>query len=298
MAFPENDTFLTRGASATGNGQKPTKKKPASNVSGLLMLVFLPWLMYTVICTLFTFCFHHYSIIVWGLVILCCMMSILFLVLSSRNPRGPAYTYLGVLCLFACFVATCMGLMIYCTYMHNYFSYSENRTYTDVLPSEPAAAHSDAGTMVFTAESRVDTTKALGYKAGTVYCVAPILDDTQSSSVEYWAVGTDCCSQRADFNCDDAWDPKAKSGVVVLENNCWLPSQHEWYMKAVKQAAAAYNVVSAKEPIFVRWVTDPEKVEADFLQKGAGFLVASAAIYFLVCIILGGTLHMATNAPK
>merc|ERR1719301_428071 len=166
-----------------------------------------------------------------------------------------------------------LGMYDHYEFMMTYWSYNEYRVYTDVLPSEPAAAHADAGTMVFTEDSRVDTTKALGYKAGTVYCVAPILDDSQAARV-------------------DSWDPKAKSGVVIIDNGSPVTNKFDMYMKAVHQAEAAYSVVAAPKPIFVRWVTDPVKVEEEFWTWGVGFLVVTAAIYLFVSIILGGLLHM------
>jgi len=311
MAFPENDTFLTgggsthtRATSATGNmgtGKRPTKTtaaKSSGSTAGLLLMVMLPWMMFSVIMVLFTFCYHHFSIIVWLLVIICTMMAVMFFVISPRNKKGPMYMYLGFLCTLAIMLGIILGLYNHYEFMMTYWSYNEYRVYTDVLPSEPAAAHADAGTMVFTEDSRVDTTKALGYKAGKVFCVAPILDDTQSTRVEYWAAGIDCCSQRADFNCDDAWNPKAKSGVVVIDNGSPVTSNFDMYMKAVHQAEAAYGVVAAKKPIFVRWVADPVKVETEYWTWGIGFLVCCSAIYLLVSIVLGALLHMAQKNPQ
>lgn len=304
MVFPNDDTFLTGGASATNVRQKgstkPTKAKSSSGGStvGLLLMIILPWMMLTVIMTVFTFCYHHFSVIVWLLVLICAGMALLFFVISPRNKKGPMYMYLGFLCSLAIFMGIILGMYGYHEFMLTYYSYNEYRVYTDVLPSEPAAAHQDAGTMVFTEDSRVDTTKALGYKTGTVYCVAPILDDSQASRVEYWAAGIDCCSQRADFNCDDSWDPKAKSGVVIIDNGSPVTSKYDMYMKAVHQAEAAYGVVAAPVPIFVRWVTDPVKVEQEYWTWGIGFLVICSAIYLFVSIILGTLLHMAQKNPQ
>merc|ERR550537_821201 len=157
--------------------------------------------------------------------------------------------------------------------MFPYYAYDENRSYSNVLPTEPAEAHADAGKIKFSHTARVDTTRAMGYKAGSVYCVAPILDDTQLDRVEYWAAGIDCCPSRGDFNCDDAWNPKAKSGVVILDSNALIPTKHDFYMKAAKEAEAAYQLSSAEEPLFVRWVADPQGIQDDYWRAGVGFLV-------------------------
>jgi len=301
MAFPESDTFLTGGTNTNvrQTGKRPVKKeKQGGSTLGLVLMIMLPWMMFTVIMTVFTFCYHHFYVIVWFLVMVCAAMALLFFVISPRNKKGPMYMYLGFLCSLAIIFGIILGMYDHFEFMMTYWSYNEYRVYTDVLPSEPAAAHADAGTMVFTEDSRVDTTKALGYKAGTVYCVAPILDDSQSARVEYWAAGVDCCSQRADFNCDDSWDPKAKSGVVIIDNGSPVTNKFDMYMKAVHQAEAAYGVVAAPKPIFVRWSTDPVKVEEEFWRWGVGFLVICSAIYLLVSILLGGLLHMAQKNPQ
>merc|ERR1719159_1832451 len=62
--------------------------------------------------------------------------------------------------------------------------YEEAREYHNVLPSEPAAAHADAGKITFAEAARIDTTKAVGYKAASTYCVAPILDPSSNNRVE------------------------------------------------------------------------------------------------------------------
>merc|ERR1719235_1022190 len=177
------------------------------------------------------------------------LVSFVFMVLEmSGRMGGQWFMFLGTLGFVAVIFGTLAGLYNYHTHMFQYWSYDENRSYTNVLPSEPAAAHGDAGKMVFANTARVDTTRAVGYKAGTTYCVAPILDDAQLDRVEYWAAGIDCCPSRGDFVCDDAWNPKAKSGVVVMDitgrrgdvhsrqggigMNFWK-SEWEYYGKAV-----------------------------------------------------------------
>merc|ERR1719231_1169470 len=98
--------------------------------------------------------------------------------------KGSWFLHIGVLCVCACVAGSLAGLFNYYTFMYQYWSIDEGQTYTNVLPTEPAASHADAGKIVFSSTSRVDTTRALGYKVGTVYCVAPILDDTQFDRVE------------------------------------------------------------------------------------------------------------------
>lgn len=269
---------------------------------GMVALIAMPWLMYVALSCLFTFAYHHYYGVVWcitfGFFVLCAV----FAVLDSRNRMGGSWYFsLALLCFFACLTATACGLYNYQEHFFPFWSYDENRAYSNVLPSEPAAAHGDAGKIIFANNARVDTTRAVGYKSGTVYCVAPIMDDTQTSRVEYWAAGVDCCMQRADFHCDDAWNNAARSGVVVLDKSedlmfsHYKSSRHSYYMKAVHEAEAAFDLVSAEDPIFVRWVSDPQSFQDQFWRSGVGFLIASCCVYLLVSIILGAIMQMSAR---
>merc|ERR1719207_527064 len=115
------------------------------------------------------------------MVLLFVMMSVTFFVLDSQQRMGGSWFYfLGVLCLLSIFFGCLAGLYNYWTHMYQYWSYDEAATYNNVLPTEPADARQDAGKIVFSTTARVDTSRAAGYKVGTTYCVAPILDNTQA----------------------------------------------------------------------------------------------------------------------
>merc|ERR1719379_1338649 len=181
----------------------------------------------------------------------------------KNRIKGSWFFFVGLLCGFACMFGCLCGLYNYYTHMMQYWTYDENRAYSNVLPTEPAEAHADAGKIVFAHTSRVDTSRAVGFKSGSTYCVAPILDDTQGDRVEYWAAGVDCCPARGDFACDDAFNPKAKSGVVILDTtggdtavsagettagfSMWK-SKRDYYVKAVRLAEAHFSITSAEFP--------------------------------------------------
>ena len=44
---------------------------------------------------------------------------------------------------------------------------------------------------------------------------------------------------------------------MIVDNNSFMSSHRDFYMQAVEVAEATYDIVSAKKPIFVRWVADP-----------------------------------------
>jgi len=307
-----DDTAFATGANGRSQDQRTplrNKSKTAGNQHiGMAALIGIPWLMFTIVSVLFAFAYHHYYLVCWLVVLAWVMLSVIFMVLDSRQRMGGSwFLFLGMLCLFGVLFGTLTGSYNYWTHMFQYWSYDENRAYSNVLPTEPAEAHADAGKIVFSHTARVDTTRAVGYKSGSVYCVAPILDDTQLDRVEYWAAGIDCCPSRGDFNCDDSWNPKAKSGVVILDTTAgdaavssgdtsvgfslWK-SKRDYYVKAVREAEANFALTSAEHPLFVRWVGDPQMIQDDYWRSGVGFLVATVCIYLLISIIVGAVMQM------
>eukprot|EP00746_Dinoflagellata_sp_MGD_P013127 gnl/MRDRNA2_/MRDRNA2_128231_c0_seq1.p1 gnl/MRDRNA2_/MRDRNA2_128231_c0~~gnl/MRDRNA2_/MRDRNA2_128231_c0_seq1.p1 ORF type:complete len:344 (+),score=38.38 gnl/MRDRNA2_/MRDRNA2_128231_c0_seq1:112-1143(+) len=314
-----------RGRSRNGNSgerdraddDKGVEKKNGNNhPMGMAVLVFLPWLIFTMITILFALAYHHFYFGVWGMVLLLTFMSVTFFVLDRGQRMGGSWFYfLGVLCLLSILNGCLAGLYNYWTHMYPYWSYNEAETYTNVLPTEPADARQDAGKIFFSKTARVDTSRAVGYKLGTTYCVAPILDDTQAgrATVQYWAAGMDCCPSRGDFHCDDTWNPKSHSGMVLLDVGSGdqsvstrgrqsakgrKPSEFfgapvaDYFFKAVRLATASYDVSSAEHPIFVRWVANPDQHQHDYWRSGIGFLVAVICIYLLLAIISGAILQM------
>jgi len=255
------------------------------------LLIAVPWLVFVMIFIPFCFAYHHFHLAVWGSVLAWSMLSFVFLLLEGRMG-GQWYLFLGMLCGIACINATLAGLYNYHTHMFQYFSYDENRAYTNVLPSEPAGAHGDAGKITFANTARVDTTRAVGFKSGSTYCVAPVLDETQQDRVEFWAAGIDCCPSRGDFTCDDAWNPLAKSGVVILDSDGFFPAKRDSFIKAVKQSAAAFQLTTSETPVLVRWVLDPQVIQDQYWSSGITFLVAMIFIYLGISIVAGAMFAM------
>lgn len=291
--FHGDDPFLTHAAGI--NRPAPTMRKRTMqkeqgtskwDILTTIGLIFIPWMLFVGLSFLFAFAYHYHYDLVWVVVIFCLILALLP-ISFGQDRRTVHFLFFGVLCAVATIAASACGFYNYHENMFAYWSYINDGVYTNLLPSEPADSHKDAGKIFFSDDARVDTSKAVGYKDGNVYCVAPVLDDVPIAKVQYWAVGQDCCSQRADFNCDDSWSPKAHSGVVILESNEWLPSHRDKYMESVKLAESVYDIVSAPDPVFVRWVAEPEVVQDDYWRSGVGFLVAEICIYFLVSVIFG-----------
>merc|ERR1719374_318864 len=104
-----------------------------------------------------------------------------------------------------------VGFFVYYQDLVYYERYQELETYTNVGASQSTVEYNDAGAILFTDDTRLDTMRAVGFQSrwnGNIYCVAPIVDGSMGTTTEisWWAVGLDCCNPRQDFRCDDAQD--------------------------------------------------------------------------------------------
>lgn len=264
-----------------------------------MMMMLLPWAFFFGAVLLFSLRYHHHPWEVYGLVTLAVFVGILTMVSDAAGDSGGWHLYLGTLCLTGLISGSITGIYNYQANTFRYWAFDEYRQYSNVLPSELAKAHTDAASIRFAEEARVDTTKTVGYKAGHVFCVAPIIDDSgPGTPVEYWAAGRDCCSKRSKFACDDVWSPYAKSGVVMREAGGLVPSDRNFYMKAVLEASAAYDLVSAEHPLFVSWVTEPSERQAGFWSEAEHMMLVAAVVYLASSLIFGAVLSYAARIQK
>jgi len=247
-------------------------------------IVLVPWLVCVMISYMFATQYHRTPLLVWLIVFAAAVTSCSQIRIEMPEDSWRSSVALG--CLAAVLVSSFFGCIAYQEFYADYWSCHDSHTYANVMPSEAASAYLDAGKVIFAEEARIDVSRAVGYKDSTVYCVAPVLDSAGGKTIQFWAAGKDCCGSRGSFSCDDAWDNKARGGIVISE----AAVQPE-YALAVRQAEAAYGVKSVAEPVFVRWVVDPEKVELNYWRLGNGVLVGVCIIF----LALAATTAMAFN---
>merc|ERR1719487_546052 len=284
---------------AKGGGAKLRPQSKGSNIQSMILLIFIPWLLFVLIMGTYVFFYHHHYLVTVFTVFGGLMVSIGLIALSLGGDKGGGakaggkkwYAFLGCVCFIASLAGGVLGFYCYHSYLFQYNSYEERRMYANVLPAEPASTKVDAGKLVFAIDARVDISRSIGFKAGSFYCVAPILDEDMDTRVEYWAAGVDCCSYRGDFNCDDAWDPKARSGAVIFEDSSQLvPSERVFFEKARIEAEAAYNMASSDEAIFLKWTRDPDAVQERYWRQGMGFVGLTVVVYLVISIMFGAGL--------
>lgn len=322
--FLDADPFLTnksRKSAGTGilKSSKPTTTKRATFAAGngksrsimeWFGLVALPWLVFVIVELSLAVGYSHYGSIVILLVVgtgLACSGASLGVYWTQG--RIPWYGIVSFMIFVNVVLGTVGGIAADHAVFSSYFAYSTKRVYTNVLPSQSAAAHTDAGVISFARSARVDTTKALGRRKGSMYCVAPILDELSTSRAEFWAVGTDCCNARGGFLCGDVMDPAARSGIVLVSDTSAFTthttgggpspttapddtSEQSQFEQAARQAQAVYNLASPEHPVFVRWVSNPVEAEGILLQRGYAFLFLSIVVMLVVDVAMGAMLHV------
>ncbi|CAD7932113.1 unnamed protein product [Amoebophrya sp. A25] len=269
---------------------------PKSRVLGLTLMVLVPWGFFAGVSMLFSFAYHWYPGLTGLLTGALAFVAMLLVMVDYRNKAvgGRWYMKLGLLSFASLLLGIFASLYTYHYYFGNYWSYKENAEYINVLPSEAASAHADAGKILFTVDTKVATEKTLGYRIKDMYCVAPIMDYA-TTTIQYWAVGTNCCHARSNFACDDVWNPRARSAVVVLDNRGFFPSVHSIYKKAAEQACAEWGLVQAKDPLFVHWVADATGEQNGYWSAGLGYLITFIAVYAVWSLLVGGIVQMSAR---
>lgn len=263
----------------------------------IICLGFGAWVLFSSICLIFGFTYHSDKVQIWSVLIIGSIVLLVVIWQSWRyrfeEASARAHLIIGVWLLTSLLFGTAVGYFSYDCCISEYWQMQQLEARENVLPSEAAAAYANSGEIVFADEARVDVGKAVGYKDTTTYCVAPVASDAPFDQVQFWAAGKDCCGARGSFSCDDAWNPKARAGLVIRDVSRMIEGDRVQYMKAVKLAEATYSIASAKDPVFVRWVTDPDQVELNIWAAGMGVLLSCIFISALCCGLQVCAVHSA-----
>lgn len=258
-----------------------------TQASGLCMNIFLPLIMFITVEAMFTF-WGDNGMLVWSVVFVCAGISVLLMgipVPPEKLQIRKFYLILGVLCFFSVLIATLFGWYNWERNMSREAAHSGQRTYNNVLPTEPALAHLDAGNIFFSPDSKLNLNLAVGYKDGSMYCVAPIMDSTRLSQTkgEYFAAGKDCCEVRAGYTCDDFSDPQAHSGMVYLKYD--ESASLEKFRLAAHEIAATHGITVSEDALFVKWVRDPDAAVEAYQDAGVSFFVGTSLVYAVLLVI-------------
>lgn len=267
------------------------KSRGPQAVGQIAVLVIAPFTAFSIVALVFGFMAYYSNTIAYMVYFL-----IGLLALAPISSPVSQHRYQGYLASWGCFCGYIVGQYNYGAFISPYWSLSHRITYTNVVPTQPANALEDAGLISYENGTFVDTRRVLGHASPLldkrVYCVAPILDASQSDKVNYWAVGHDCCQSMWGFNCGEVHNPKARSGIVYFESDGFF-AWHDWkrFTEAAKQAAAFYGFLTPEAPVFVTWVEDPEYHQQLMWNHGLMWLGITHGIYFVFSVLIAALLY-------
>lgn len=311
----EQDPLLRGGARKIDiheSGQEAVYEPHSKTILHATMLAIAPWCTFVFIIALMFQMWHYYT--VPTIVILAAVMTVNIGFAVFEMAHGKKWLlWLGILGGVALLAGIAIGLFNYYRYLLFFYSYSDLRKYTNVAGSQHAAGYSDAGMVLFTKDTGVDTTQAVGYQdagsSGSIFCVAPISDGsmTKDSQISFWAVGENCCEERSNFQCDGAGDASAKSGLVVLDVEKLVSeavamfvapmSTKDQYSKAIKLQNAFFGTSNAKENVFVRWTRDPVAMQDKYWNDAFANCVTESLLYFVISMFMGISAALQARPP-
>eukprot|EP00932_Pfiesteria_piscicida_P021506 SRR837773.8293.p1 GENE.SRR837773.8293~~SRR837773.8293.p1 ORF type:complete len:331 (-),score=113.65 SRR837773.8293:3-944(-) len=215
--------------------------------------------------------------------------------------------YISVALAVASFMGWVLGDINFWQFMQPSYHIDHLATYTNVDPSSQhlwsgeqvraqGGRYQDAGKVYFTSEAVVDRSKAMSFKDGNLYCVAPIVNPNckNDCGYDFWAVGINCCGDlAADFRCGAYNSSRARSGLrQVVET--WRP----FFRLAVVQAEGIHGLES-RHPLFFHWVEDPVAELTSWKLMGyRAFIVTMILSFCINAMIMFPSLKAARTAEN
>jgi hypothetical protein len=279
----------------TGDGRwrsvfTPHQKRRMNGIP-IMINVFLPWIFFCVTFVIWSFKFHfrypqflpHIALVLVAV----CLYPAYLLYDSRKRGQDPVwYGYSCVALLFALGSGVYLGDWNYHSNMWYAFKYGSMENYPSIdVGKELAVNVLDAGRVYFASTAKIDRSQSWHFKDGTLYCVAPIISSAgmQTKTLDFWAVGTDCCSDIAsDFRCGEFTNMNARSGLRLLDE-----SKLKMYRLAVEQATQQFKIHSTN-PLFFEWTQDPLEDVQKFEIAGWSYFQLSVVFSLVVSVVLAG----------
>jgi hypothetical protein len=308
-----NTAFMSKtqfyGGTKTNTDGLPTdprfvrRQRQRMNLLAVGQCLFIPWLLFCFSYAITAFKMH-YSQPAWCWTLIGVFAFITVIAgmgavgsirakLKQDESREPTwFVFLFVTMAIALICGVVFGNMTFWSFMQKYYDYKSLNDYQLVDVARTRGEQlMDAGSVSFTQGSGLDLRKSMGFKNLDVYCVAPITVTnanfmrTELNNYDFWAVGTNCCSgDYTDFHCGEFDNPKARSGVRLLEDE-----SRAFYRLAVQQAESVYHV-KANHPLFFYWAEEPSVEIESWRAEGYKFAFIGMLAHFcwqFLCVVLG-----------
>jgi hypothetical protein len=273
------------------------------NYVGILVSLFVPWLLFCFVSFVLTFRIHY-----WQPGICCILVSLAFLlgvvlpgVFAAKQVKKKFtdpqylptwYLYIAATCLVAFLLGAADGEYTYGHFMQPYYDFLNLAVYTDLDTNEFVGQQlMDAGRINFKNGTMLELSHSMGFRNTDMFCVAPIVTKNspfKENSHDFWAVGKNCCSgAQADFHCKGFSDPHS-TGALRLINHWDRP----FYRLAVQQAEATYKI-SATHPLFFEWVHNADTAMDSYARNGYTSFITGVCANFLLQAFLTGAATLA-----
>lgn len=272
-------------------GMYATPKRKRLNGLALLQCILLPWGIFVGVFWVLSFSMHYdHGEAACCLVLFALAISIGFVMKWYYHRNDVNYVsaelhswfiYLAAACFVAWLAGVVLGNSNYSTNMQKYYDLSSMGLSRDVDPIAVSGnTILDSSRVFFKKGSSIVQDRAMGYKDGSTYCVAPIALGNQSATpaavYSYWAVGIDCCTPMppSAFWCgSDVFDPAASAALR------W-PSDSTYFKRAIEMAEAEYGV-KASSPLFFTWNKDPQAETLKYFNEGIHFFHVWIWVYLV-----------------
>lgn len=259
------------------------------NIVAVVLNVFLPWVVFSVVYATQSFQVHFlrphvaFGIVVAGFAIAAGAGCLAYR--AKARERDPMWYTFSALCLFlATLLGWTFGDLNYRANMQPFYDMDNLNTYNQLDPAViPGQGAMDSGKVYFKEGTAIDTRKSIGYKDDSLYCAAPIArGDDQLATYDYWAIGVDCCSAtNGDWKCGEWDNPHARGGLRLMRDE-----QRPMFLLAVQMAETAYNIKS-QHPLFFQWLQDPVAKMDTYRDDGYKYFLWGISCHFifnLMCV--------------
>jgi len=245
------------------------------NIVGMFVNLFLPWAAFVLVAGLTGFqSLYRSPATVW---IVLAFLFVVWLCFSAvavanrrHNPQPTWHMYLTIMVFVFGIAGLIVGLVTYEQYTKHYFRTQDLKSVEHLnIQNTSGADVMDAGAFNFMEGTHIAPEYSWHFKKKHLYCVAPLFvkvnpRDTegassimgreiplQSGSVDWFAVGKDCCSEGSgDFRCGPWMNGNAHSALRVLDKE-----DLKWYGLGAQQFSSLYNM-KVTRPVFVEWSND------------------------------------------
>mmetsp|Transcript_75233 Transcript_75233/g.213005 ORF Transcript_75233/g.213005 Transcript_75233/m.213005 type:complete len:318 (+) Transcript_75233:110-1063(+) len=285
--MPENN-FAMGGLSKGFFEPRPRKRM---NIVPIAIALFVPVALFAGVFALMSFSLHYTQSTLTTIFVILCFLPVLWTgFYAAQQVRKRAigvgrestwYIFLFISLLVAWSCGYIFGSTNYSSYTQPYYNVNNLMTYTSIDPSAYRGQQlMDAGRVVFTSDSVLNTNYFSGFRNAEMYCVAPIVTQVNGTykkqdTYDFWAVGTECCTSKS-FLCGDYNNANAHGGLRLTSD-----SDRAFYRLAVQQAEAAFHI-KAVHPLFFTWTQDPIGSTNDYLNDAIQYFITGVFIFFVV----------------